>query len=132
MSRNAEAMVEVTQWERTVIDEQDGMPPLAAIRFAHRFTGDIEAEGVLEYVMLERPDATTSFVGLERVTGRVAERAGSFVLEHVGFFERGQARVSWRVVPDSGTGELQGMRGTGGFETGHANRYPVTLAYDID
>jgi hypothetical protein len=132
MSMHAASMVEVTHWERSIIHELDGAAPLVRVRFAHAFTGDITGEGLLEYLMLERPDATTSFVGLERVIGRLAGRNGTFVLEHTGAFQQGRAQVAWRVMPDSGTGDLRGLRGAGGFVTGHAMRYPVTLDYEID
>jgi Protein of unknown function (DUF3224) len=127
----ANAIVQVTHWERTVVHEQEDAPPLVRVRFLHSFSGDIVGEGVLEYLMLERPEATTRFVGLERVTGHIGGREGSFVLEHTGKFEAGRAQVGWQVVPASGTGELANLRGSGGFTAGHASRYPVTLDYEL-
>ena len=45
-------------------------------------TGDIEGESSTEYLMMYRSDGSAAFVGLERVIGRVAGKAGSFVLKY--------------------------------------------------
>jgi hypothetical protein len=82
--------------------------------------------------MTHRDDGSVSFVGLERVVGRIADRPGSFVLQHIGTFEGGTATISWSVVPGSGTGELRGLRGEGEFSSGHAESYPMTLDYDFE
>lgn len=79
--------------------------------------------------MAYRADGTATFIGLERVTGRLGNRSGSFVLEHSGSFEGGMARASWFVVAGSGTGELSGLRGEGGFEASHQTSYPMRLSY---
>ena len=49
----------------------------------------------------------------ERIVGTVHGRSGSFVLQHTAVSSRSGETTSWSVVPDSGTGELRGMRGTG-------------------
>lgn len=54
---------------------------------------------------------SAAYVAIERVEGRLHERAGSFVLQHTGTMTRGTPSLSVHVVPDSGTGELVGLRG---------------------
>ena len=51
------------------------------------------------------------YVAVERVTGTLDGRQGSFALHHRGVMDRGQASLSVSVVPDSGTGELAGIAG---------------------
>ena len=51
------------------------------------------------------------YVAVERVTGTLDGRQGSFVLHHRGVMDRGQPNLSVAVVPDSGTGELAGIAG---------------------
>jgi hypothetical protein len=82
--------------------------------------------------MVHREDGSASFVGLERIVGRVGNRSGSFVLQHTGTFEGGTAKAAWIVVPGSGTGELRGLRGAGGFASAHAEHYAITLEYDFE
>jgi hypothetical protein len=54
---------------------------------------------------------SASYVALERVTGKLNGRAGSFVLQHSATMTRGTPTSTISVVPDSGTGELQGISG---------------------
>ena len=55
---------------------------------------------------------SAGYVAIEKVTGTLDGKAGSFVLQHSGTMNRGQATLSVTVVPDSGTGELTGLAGT--------------------
>lgn len=132
MSQQAEATFQVNSWDEKPIGESEGMPRLTRATVTKSFSGDIEGEGSLEYLMMYRTDGSASFVGMERVIGSVAGRSGSFVLQHTGTFEAGTAKATWVVVPGSGTGELRGLRGDGGFASAHAERYSMTLDYAFD
>ena len=96
--------------------EPDNDPARAAgvqrIAIEKQFQGDLEGTSNAE--MLASGDGTTSgaYVALEKFTGKVHDRAGSFVLVHRALMNRGVPE-GWTVeiVPDSGTGELQGIRG---------------------
>ena len=129
---SARATFEVKTWEETPYDPIEGMPKLTRARVTKVFHGDLEGEGKVEYLMLYREDGSASFVGLERVVGRLGGRSGSFVLQHSGTFEGGAAKTTWSVVPGSGTGSLRGLRGQGGFASGHAQSYAITLDYDFE
>jgi Protein of unknown function (DUF3224) len=52
-----------------------------------------------------------AYVAIERVTGSLSGRSGSFVLQHIGTMTRGVPQLSITVVPDSGTGQLAGLTG---------------------
>ncbi len=55
---------------------------------------------------------SAGYVAIERVTGKLHGRAGSFMLQHSGSMIRGKdERLEILVIPDSGTGELEGIRG---------------------
>ena len=54
---------------------------------------------------------SAGYVAIELVTGALHGRFGSFVLQHSGTMNRGEGQLSVTVVPDSGTGELQGLQG---------------------
>ncbi len=132
MTVHATATFEVKAWEEKPYDEIDEGPKLTRASVTKSFSGDIEGEGTVEYLMIHRDDGSASFVGLERVVGRVGDRSGSFVLQHTGTFEGGTAKTTWFVVPGSGTGDLRGLRGEGGFASAHAEHYSVTLDYDFE
>lgn len=54
---------------------------------------------------------SAGYVALERVTGTLAGRTGSFVFQHNAFMNRGVPSLSIVVVPDSGTAGLAGIQG---------------------
>jgi len=54
---------------------------------------------------------SAGYVAIERVTGVLAGKRGSFVLQHTGTLNRGVPSLSVTVVPDSGTEELTGIEG---------------------
>jgi hypothetical protein len=93
------------------------------------FDGDITGDGVVEFLQAARPDRTASFVGIERVTGSVSGRSGSFLLQDAGTVEDGVVSGDWFVVPGSGTEGLAGLRGTGGFRADLGQSADVTLDY---
>lgn len=102
MSKRARATFEVASWDEQPFSEVDGGPRLTRATVTKSFHGDIEGEGTLEYLMVHRDDGSASFVGLERVIGRLGDRSGSFVLQHTGTFEGGtaKARASWCRGPE--------------------------------
>ena len=132
MSNSATATFQVRSWDEKPYDEAEEGPKLTRARVTKSFQGDIEGEGAVEYLMVHREDGSASFVGLERIVGRVGNRSGSFVLQHTGTFEGGTAKAAWIVVPGSGTEELRGLRGAGGFASAHAEHYAITLEYDFE
>jgi hypothetical protein len=78
-----------------------------------QFHGELEATSKGE--MLSAMTATkgsAGYVAIERVTGKLAGRSGSFVLQHSATMNRGVPQLSIIVVPDSGTEELAGLTGS--------------------
>ena len=60
-------------------------------------------------------EGSAAYVAIERITGTLAGRTGSFVLQHSGTMTRGAPHLLVTVVPDSGTGDLAGLTGTFGI-----------------
>ena len=54
---------------------------------------------------------SAGYVAMERVTGKLHGRSGTFVLQHSGIMNRGSASLIVTVVPDSGTSQLKGLAG---------------------
>ena len=128
---SAAATFEVTKWDEQLISEIEGGPTISRAVVTKSFHGDLEGEGVLEYLILHRGEGSASFIGLERVTGRLGDRTGSFVLEHAGTFEGGIAQAACEVVPESATGDLAGLRGEAHF-VAEGRQAPITLAYEFE
>ena len=132
MTHVANARFTIKSWDEKPYSEGHDLPKLTRAAVTKTFTGDIAGEGHVEYLMMYRSDGSATFVGLERVVGQLAGKAGSFVLERTGVFENGMAKESYAVVPGSGTGELRGLRGEGTSAIGHGTEYPLTLNYELD
>ena len=88
-----------------------GDPTLGRFSLDKQYHGDLEASSQGEMLSAGKPP-TAGAVAMEKVTGRLNGRSGTFVLQHSGTMEQGAA-TSWSivVVPGSGTGELTGLRG---------------------
>ena len=96
-----------------------------------RFHGDID--GASQGEMLTAMTSTkgsAGYVAVERVTGSVHGRRGTFALQHSGTMTRGAQQLSITVVPDSGTGELTGMSGVFTLVVADG-KHSYELAYDL-
>lgn len=122
---------QVTSWEEKPYDETDGAPKLAQARIGSTFDGDFTGEGTAECLMVYTEETSARFVGLQRVTGTVGDRQGSYVLEFTGTYAGGVAQADWSVVPGSGTGDLTGLRGTGGYVSREDGVCDTRLDYDF-
>lgn len=122
-----------TKWDEKPYFEAEGEPKLTRASVANKFTGGIEGESTLEYLMVYATEKFGSFAGYERVVGKVGERGGSFVLFQQGTFDdTGTITAKWSVVPGSGRGALSGLRGEGGFVAQHGDKAtPYTLEYEV-
>ena len=77
-----------------------------------QFHGDLEATSKGEMLSaMTDVKGSAGYVALERVTGTLHGRSGSFVLQHSGTMTRGEPQLSVTVVPDSGINELAGIAG---------------------
>ena len=86
---------------------------LARMALDKTFHGDLDAssKGTMLSAMTD-VKGSAGYVALERVTGTLHGRRGSFVLQHSGTMDRGAPTLTISVVPDSGTDELAGLSGT--------------------
>jgi 8-hydroxy-5-deazaflavin:NADPH oxidoreductase len=130
---HATRTIEVRTYEPTAYDTGvDGAAVLTEIHVSETFSGDITGEGVARFLQVAGADGSASFVGVERVTGAIGERSGSFVLQDAGTLQGSTVSGQWFVVPGSGTGELSGLRGEGGFTAEVGQNARITLDYWFD
>jgi Protein of unknown function (DUF3224) len=126
---HATGKIDVKTYEPTTYDQPTEGPALVRIHVVEDFSGDIDGEGVAEFLQTARGEDEASFVGVERVSGRIGDKSGTFVLQDQGTLKGTTVSGTWFVVPGSGTGELQGLRGEGGFEAELGQRADITLDY---
>jgi hypothetical protein len=127
--RHATGKINVKEYEPTTYDQPAEGPALVRIDVEEDFSGDIEGSGVAEFLQTSRSESEASFVGLERVAGKIGGRSGTFVFQDAGTLKDGTVSGTWFVVPGSGTGELHDLRGEGGFTAALGQGADITLDY---
>ena len=123
---------EVKRWNESPYEEFDAGAKLTRAEVEQSFTGDIAGEGAAQWLMSYRKDGTAQFVGLQRVSGVIGDRKGSFVLETFGEFDGTEARWTATVIDGSGTEDLEDLRGSGSFRAPHGSRAEFELEYELD
>ena len=104
--------------------------PVTALTMRKSFHGDLEATGVGELLAVTGAvEGSAGYVAMERVTGALAGRQGSFALQHRGVMTRGRPSLLVTVVPDSGTGALVGLSGT--MDIDAAKNHAYTFRYTL-
>jgi hypothetical protein len=77
------------------------------------FHGSLEGTSLGEMLTGGNPAAgSAGYVAIERVTGTLDGRAGSFLLQHSATMHAGQFSLTIAVIPGTGTGELVGLTGS--------------------
>jgi hypothetical protein len=129
-SRRVRARAKITvQSSKAEPYDQTASPALIEVRLIETFVGDIEGESPVRALQILRDDKSASLVSVQRFRGRLGGRQGTFVLQGSEIVENGKIKAQWFVVPGSGTGELSGLRGEGGFEGDFGKGSNGTLDY---
>jgi hypothetical protein len=133
MAERLTGIFKIEGWDESAYSEQEDGRKLTQASVKQSFSGEIEGEGSVKWLMCYRPDQTAEFVGLQRIDGRLGGRSGSFVLLQTdGSFDGTEAKGQLSVVPGSGTGELSGLRGQGRFSAPRASEASMTLDCDFE
>lgn len=128
----ASATFDVCDWHEEPYEKLGGDARLARARARQSFEGDIVGDGAAEYLLMYPERHSSNFVGMQYVVGRLAGRAGSFVLELNGTFDGATLEADWFVVPGSAMGQLRGLQGEGGFAAPLGRTASAALDYDFE
>lgn len=91
--------------------------PVGRFALDKKYHGDLAATSTGEMLTaMTTVQGSAGYVAIEKVSGQLAGRTGSFHLQHTGVMNRGVPSLTITVVPDSGTGELTGLTGTMGIK----------------
>ena len=110
--RTARGPLEVSTEAEPPFFEQDGIKLCRHVvrkEFSGGMVGKSEARMIAAHTATP---GSAGYVAIEHFTGSVGGRSGSFVLQHHGLMEKGEAALTVTIVPDSGTGELAGISGS--------------------
>jgi hypothetical protein len=121
-------------FEVKLTPQNDGKPedsPVGRMIIDKQIHGDLEAMTKGQMLAFSTDvKGSAGYVAMERVTGTLQGRAGSFVLQHSATMNRGVPQLSITVVPDSGTGELVGLTGTFDIQIA-AGKHSYTFDYTL-
>lgn len=93
--------------------DPDGSWAPSRMALDKRFHGALQATSQGQMLAARTEEqGSAGYVAIERVSGTLDGREGTFVLQHSGIMDRGQKQLTITVVPGSGTGALVGLRGT--------------------
>lgn len=131
MATEATGTFKLDSWDENAYEELDGGRKLTRAHVKQTFSGDIEGEGEVHWLMAYRPDETADYIGLQRITGSLGGRSGTFVLQTYGTFDGKVAAGAWEVLKGSGTDQLEGLSGSGMFKAPMGEPPEVTLSYEL-
>ena len=132
MNALAVGTFEVTMNPEPAHDLNEGAS-IGRVTLKKQFSGDLQGSSTGDMIgarsLLVKGSA--GYVAIERVTGSLHGKSGSFVLQHSGTMTRGKGELHVSVVPDSGTGELKGLSGRMSIEISDGNHsYGFDYTFD--
>lgn len=119
------------KWNETV--GRDQAPPRKSTHVAAHgpMTGEIEGDAQTFYLLAYVTEQTGRFCGYTYFDGRIGDLKGTFVLADDGHFDAKSATTEWTIVPGSGTGDFEGISGSGGFVATHGLTVEFALEYRL-
>ena len=93
-------------------EDKTDAPALGRMTLDKQIHGDLEATSKGQMLTAGTSvEGSAGYVAIERLSGTLRGRTGTFILQHTGTMNRGALQLSITVVPDSGTGQLTGLTG---------------------
>jgi hypothetical protein len=92
--------------------QHEGRTAIARMLLEKQYSGELQATGTGEMLTaMTDTKGSAAYVAIERITGKLKGKTGSFVVQHSGTMHGGGSQLAVTIVPDSGTGELAGISG---------------------
>ena len=127
---SAAGTFEITEMHEEPLSREDQEPRLTRAGGTQRFGGDIEGDGIVEWLACYM-DGKGRLVGLQRIDGSLSGHDGAFVIEATSEHDGKQSAGTWRILEGSGSGELAGISGTGCFEASGGRTVSYRLDYEL-
>ena len=116
----------------TVQDDKSPDSLLGRYALDKQYHGDLEAIGVGQMLTAgTQVKGSGAYVAIEKVSGSLKSRTGSFVLEHMGTMTENVPQLAIIIVPDSGTAGLKGIAGKMTITIAAGGRHSYDLEYTL-
>ncbi len=112
--------------------ETEGGRNLTSGIYTTEYSGDLQGRSILMELKNYTTKSSASVYGLERVTGTLDGKSGSFVVEHIGIYNSGMIVSTRTIVANSATDELKGLKGKANFEAFGSERFEITFEYSFE
>lgn len=132
MAKTAQGTFEIKDWDEKTYQELERGGKLTQAKVTQTFTGDIQGEGSVIWLMAYTDAKTATFVGIQRVVGRIGNKKGSFLIQTTGVFDGKTAQGDWLLIENSGTGDLAGISGEGTFGAPHGSTAEYQIDYELE
>ena len=117
MNKQITIPFQVTLWDVKPYEEAPDSPTLSRGTVKKTFGGDLKGESSGEILMYSAADGSAGYTVMDKVSGELCGRNGSFVMMHNGTHTPAEtSRAGGIIAPNSGTGELRGISGTVEFK----------------
>jgi hypothetical protein len=118
MNKQITIPFEVTLWDLKPFDETPHNPTLSRGTVKKTFGGELKGKSVGDVLMYSAADGSAGYTIMEKVSGELCGRAGSFVMMHgATHTPQETSRAGGIIAPNSGTGDLSGISGTVEFKS---------------
>jgi hypothetical protein len=113
-------------------DDKSGDADLGRLLIDKQYHGDLEGTGRGQMLTAGSvAKGTGAYVAIERVSGTLKGRAGTFTLQHSGTMNKGATHLVITIVPDSGTGQLAGIAGEMTINIAAGGKHSYELKYTL-
>lgn len=117
-------------WDEEVVLDEPGAK-VVRTTFVKAISGDFAGSGRGDMVMAHGVQGAAAYSGVERLTGSIGRRAGSFILRHNAFTDsQGGGDIAVVVMDGSGTGGFEGVCGRAEIERHDDGSHTLTLHLD--
>jgi hypothetical protein len=114
------------------LEEAVADPLLARMLIDKQFHGDLDATSKGQMLSAGTAEkGSAGYVAIEKVSGKLGGKSGSFVLQHNATMNRGKPSLDISVVPDSGIGELVGISGSMSIDIASDGAHSYTFDYKL-
>lgn len=127
MAADTQTRFAITSWNETPAQELGANSKIVRAQVTQTYTGELAGNAEVEYLMFYSDKDNAIFTGYETIQGEYRGRAGAFVIVHDGEYREGIASSEWKIVANSGTGEFEGIAGSGSFRASESGAADVSL-----
>lgn len=131
MSNKVEGIFQITGWDEIPYSELDDGSKQSSVKVTQSYSGSIEGNSEIRYLMSYQSESSAIFVGFETIKGTFLGKNGSVIVQHNGIFESGVASSKFTIVANSGKGDCLNISGAGSFKSGENGQANYEMEINI-